>query len=342
MQRQHIANGLCHCQYGAMLQPIPLVVVSYKNPEAVEKFFASVNAQTYPVAQMQWDNSDDNRYVSYGWNRAILSVMADAKYNEDQHTLEYKSPYVIVATQEVELEKNCVNNLAAFMDAHPRCAIAGVKQIGNDMVTIINAGGANSIGTDRNQYGQEVQTGGSRFCGVLNHEDANCRHEQSLQRPWVNGALMILRLAAIQEVGIFDENFRLIHMDADLCYSARARGWEVWYCADAVAILHDYRQSGYGEDYPNTAQVVYDDLMFFKHKWAGSSMFMRLMMEHNPAFLPTSFPTVSPEAAAMMKRRQESPMMATPEQTLEYLDRVPLVEHAATTATLNTPVETEP
>lgn len=45
----------------------------------------------------------------------------------------------------------------------------------------------------------------------------------------------LYRRAMFDEVGFLDERFFMNGEDTDLCFRARLAGWEVWYCAEAVA-----------------------------------------------------------------------------------------------------------
>lgn len=53
----------------------------------------------------------------------------------------------------------------------------------------------------------------------------------------VNGAFMLCRLAAVQEVGLLDEAYWLYMDDLDWCYRFKQRGWKVWYDG-SVTVMH--------------------------------------------------------------------------------------------------------
>jgi GT2 family glycosyltransferase len=52
---------------------------------------------------------------------------------------------------------------------------------------------------------------------------------------WIDGAVMLIRTAAIQEIGLFDEDFFLYFEDTELALRARRSGWQVGVVLDARA-----------------------------------------------------------------------------------------------------------
>ena len=60
---------------------------------------------------------------------------------------------------------------------------------------------------------------------------------QRLVRDAVNGAFMLMRRRALEEVGLFDESFWMYMEDLDLCYRFKQAGWTTWY-EPAVTVVH--------------------------------------------------------------------------------------------------------
>ncbi|MFL5870306.1 MAG: glycosyltransferase family 2 protein [Solirubrobacterales bacterium] len=52
----------------------------------------------------------------------------------------------------------------------------------------------------------------------------------------VNGAFMLMRRAALEQVGLFDEGYWMYMEDLDLCYRFKERGWVVWYEPSATVV----------------------------------------------------------------------------------------------------------
>ena len=94
--------------------------------------------------------------------------------------------------------------------------------------------------------------------------------------PWVNGAALAVRLESLYDIGVMDENYFLFCSDADWCYTARARGWEVWYCATADCI-HETGVSTHLT--AATQKYLPRDQAYWCTKWAGSELHRRGIIE---------------------------------------------------------------
>ncbi len=57
--------------------------------------------------------------------------------------------------------------------------------------------------------------------------------DEPVQADWMLGGFLLLRRAMLDELGGFDEGFRLYGEDIDLAYRAMRAGWERWYVPEA-------------------------------------------------------------------------------------------------------------
>jgi GT2 family glycosyltransferase len=62
-------------------------------------------------------------------------------------------------------------------------------------------------------------------------------HDLSQPVAHLNGACLLLRSAALDQVGVMDERFFMFLEETDLCLRLWRRGWRVWHTAEA-AIVH--------------------------------------------------------------------------------------------------------
>jgi GT2 family glycosyltransferase len=62
---------------------------------------------------------------------------------------------------------------------------------------------------------------------------------EPVQSDWMLAAFLLLRREMLDELGGFDESFRMYGEDIELCYRAAKAGWERWYVPQAV-VTHRY------------------------------------------------------------------------------------------------------
>jgi GT2 family glycosyltransferase len=55
----------------------------------------------------------------------------------------------------------------------------------------------------------------------------------AVEADWMLGAFLLLRRQMLDELGGFDEGYRLYGEDIDLAYRAARAGWERWYVPEA-------------------------------------------------------------------------------------------------------------
>jgi GT2 family glycosyltransferase len=70
---------------------------------------------------------------------------------------------------------------------------------------------------------------------------------------WVSGCALLLARRAVEEIGLFDEDFFAYHEEVDWCARARARGLRIVYAPEAV-VLHRGEASSGGGGYVSRKQ----------------------------------------------------------------------------------------
>jgi GT2 family glycosyltransferase len=142
--------------------------------------------------------------------------------------------YVLALNPDTRVTAGSLDALVALMDARPEVGICGCRLLRDDgsidhaarrsFPTIAGALGY-FLGLGRNRHAPKSLT------QYLAPED----------RPGpvdaVNGAFMLLRRSALDEVGAFDEGYWMYMEDLDLCYRFREAGWVTWY-EPSVTVWH--------------------------------------------------------------------------------------------------------
>ena len=137
---------------------------------------------------------------------------------------------MLAANTDAVPEPDAVAALRDFMREHPRCGVAGPRMVFPDgrpqpsrrrfptvTGTIVRRTPLRKLLRQRRHYHlDEPQPSGPVQCD------------------WMLGGFLLLRRTMLEELGGFDEGFRLYGEDIDLQYRAMRAGWERWYVPAAV------------------------------------------------------------------------------------------------------------
>jgi len=148
-----------------------------------------------------------------------------------------RARYVAAANPDTQATPGSLAVLREFADEHPRCAIAGPQlrfpdgrwQASRRAFPTVSGTIVRRTPLRTILKPQERQR---------SHYLFDERPEQPVPSDWLLGAFLFLRRPALEELGGFDERFRLYGEEIDLCYRAAKAGWERWYVPDAVVIHH--------------------------------------------------------------------------------------------------------
>jgi GT2 family glycosyltransferase len=158
--------------------------------------------------------------------------------NANRGIAETIAPFVVVANPDTQAAEGAVHVLRQFAEANPRCGVAGPKLLNPD-------------GTLQGSRRRFPTVGGTivrrtplrRLFDPRRFQRAHYGLDQTPTEPtqadWLLGAFLLLRRALLDELGGFDEGYRLYGEDIDLCYRASRAGWERWYVPEA-AVTHTY------------------------------------------------------------------------------------------------------
>jgi GT2 family glycosyltransferase len=106
---------------------------------------------------------------------------------------------------------------------------------------------------------------------VLGWKDANQSTEDAES---LIGACLMVRRAALEQVGLLDESFHFFLEDTDLCYRLREGGWRLHYLAEAT-VVHYGSASFRALSRPRAAVLWYrSTLLFFNKHWGTRKLFV--------------------------------------------------------------------
>jgi N-acetylglucosaminyl-diphospho-decaprenol L-rhamnosyltransferase len=146
--------------------------------------------------------------------------------------------FVVVANPDTDPEADAVRILHDFAAGRPRCGIAGPELRYPD----------GRWQPSRRRFptirGTLVRRTPLRYLAKpserqRDHYMLDERPAKPVEADWMLAAFLLLRREMLDELGGFDEHFRLYGEDIELCYRAAKAGWERWYVPQAV-VTHRY------------------------------------------------------------------------------------------------------
>jgi N-acetylglucosaminyl-diphospho-decaprenol L-rhamnosyltransferase len=154
--------------------------------------------------------------------------------NANRGIAETTAPFIVVCNPDTEAGPDALAVLRHFAEAHPRAGIVapelrypdGEWQPSRRRFPTVS-------GTIVRRTPLRRALGGTQRA----HYGLDERPTEPTQADWLLGAFLMLRREMLDELGGFDEGFRLYGEDIDLAYRAEKAGWERWY-VPAAKVTH--------------------------------------------------------------------------------------------------------
>ena len=153
----------------------------------------------------------ENRGLGAGWNIGLR---------------ETSSPYVLLLNADAWLAGGALERLVDFADSRPRAALVGPRLLNPDGTLQRSVRGFPTVWRLATEYLflRKLAPGSSAlnafYAGGFDHDEVR-------EVEVVMGACMLLRRAAVDEVGECDEDYFLFSEETDWCYRFREAGWKV-------------------------------------------------------------------------------------------------------------------
>lgn len=187
--------------------------------------------------------------------------------------------YVLLLNTDAFVSPDTLDKTVAYMDAHPRCGILGVKLVGRDGQLQPSA---RYFPTPWNLFLQ--RTGLNRFFkGVRMVDDMAWDHASVRQCDWVPGCYYLVRKEVIDQVGLFDPRYFLYYEEVDHCLAAKRAGWEVVFYPDTT-VIHIGGESARSESEitPSGRQIealqIESELLYFRKNHGVAGVWMNVLL----------------------------------------------------------------
>ena len=235
------------------MRALDVVVVNYRTPDmtadTIERLLASdlagcklrlwivdndsrdgsaaILRQAFPLARVI--ESSRNLGFAGGNNLALAEILTC-------HQNERNTGRVLLLNSDVQVPPDAVQKCLDFMDAQPEAGVVGPRVLLPD--GSLDLACRRGFPTPANAFWK--LTGLSkrfpenrRFAG---YNLTYLPEGETSEVDSVGGAFMLLRVAAIDQVGLLDERFFMYGEDLDWSYRIKAAGWKVFYYPEAVVV----------------------------------------------------------------------------------------------------------
>jgi GT2 family glycosyltransferase len=135
--------------------------------------------------------------------------------------------YVLILDDDTIVARGALPRMIRFMDAHPDVGMSGCRTLNPDGSFQVTYGLYPSFRTEL----RNIFIADSFWPAHLYRDPGRMRDVD-----WLNGSFMLVRSAAIQQVGILDERYYTVVCEPDWCYRIRKAGWRVVYVPDAEIV----------------------------------------------------------------------------------------------------------
>ena len=233
-----------HCKMNPRLK-VAIIIVSHNTRDLLIDCVSSVieSTQGESIEIVVVDNaSEDGSYEAvcryYPRVKAIsntVNIGFGAACNQAiRATI---APFILLLNSDARLTSQAFSALCDCMQFNARCGAASCR--------VVSAGGAEMVSA-RNflmPFNQAFELTGFSYVSRWRYLRRTSRLRLSKNLvdcsvDWVEGACLILRRAALDQVGLFDERFFMYSEDEDLCARLKQHGWSVCFSAGGTAIHH--------------------------------------------------------------------------------------------------------
>lgn len=177
---------------------------------------AAMVRESFP--QVQLIANEDNEGYARGNNQALMQVSAE---------------YALLLNPDTRVQEKTLRELLACVERHPRAGGVAPKLVYPDGrlqyscrsfptpdVVFYEVTGLSRLAPRSRRFGKYRMT-------WWDYND-----ERPVDQPMASA--LLLRMAALREVGLFDEAFPIFFNDVDLCKRLWDAGWEIWFTPRAV------------------------------------------------------------------------------------------------------------
>ena len=134
-----------------------------------------------------------------------------------------RGPRVLLLNSDTLIARPAIDGLSAFLDAHPQAAMVGPRMVDQHEREQNCFDNIPCLLTELGNKSLLRLLWPQRFAGK------SAGRREPLQVESLIGACLLLRRAAIDQVGLLDEDYFFFLEETDWCLRMRQAGWQIWH-----------------------------------------------------------------------------------------------------------------
>lgn len=259
-----------------MLPDVSIIIVNWNTRDLLLACLASLSEAIGSLRADVWvvdNNSTDGSTAAVREQFPQVRLIVNAAnvgfaVANNQAIRTSQGRYILLLNSDTVALPGSIAALVRFLDQHPRVGIVGAQLVNGD-------------GTLQPSWAS-FPTVWSELIGK------NIR----VRRPyptrdgmpayavdWVGGACLLIRRAAVERVGLLDEDFYMYSEEADWCFRVKQHGWDICYFPEA-RVIHYGGQSSKKASTRMKCQLYRSKVRFFqKHYGPRRTLVLRLALQ---------------------------------------------------------------
>jgi N-acetylglucosaminyl-diphospho-decaprenol L-rhamnosyltransferase len=147
-----------------------------------------------------------------------------------------EAPYVLVLNPDTEVGEGALDHMLELMDRRPDVGMSGCRLVMRDGT--FDHAAKRSFPTPVGALAHFLRIGRSERAPewLKQYRAPELGEFDSGPVDSLNGAFMLVRREALEQVGLLDEGYWLYMDDLDWCFRFKRAGWEVWYDGRVTAL----------------------------------------------------------------------------------------------------------
>ena len=182
------------------------------------------NASTDGSAQMVRENFPQVRLLENTSNTGFATA-------NNQAIRLSNGEYLLLLNSDTLVKPGGIQDLVAFMQAHPHAGAAGARLLNPDGSLQYSCSPAPALGRETRRL---FHLPGVRPDGYYEMRDWDIRTPRQVDV--LLGACLLLRRTTLDQVGMLDERYFMYSEEVDLCYRLRKGGWGLFWIPQARVV----------------------------------------------------------------------------------------------------------